>query len=439
MWMPRSQTIPKPEDVCRLSFLSWGFALDATLSPSVPCSEDGKICDSKADSEWEYGWNMVYLCNLCVFLQSIPKQVVLLGFFTTHSNPTGRASAVVSPFGSAGLRSPSASLHHTRNAGLCSGQDSATSNQICSWKRSCHCKSLYYVRGTRVALGLPWGCNVLKACRWMSVGCSCRWRPMIGTSWRSGWAADSLLTWNFCHVKRALHWKGTKQCTASNCQGVSPLYVDLERVVPIVVGESCTTGVSWHWVQHQGASGFMQTKRWMIFKCLRCCKSCPLFLHLAFPNHISDKPLNMWYWYMFVFNRWRFPIHYSSSWRHPESSSLCNSQVLVCKDLQRNVWLRAPGLGGASLDGSGTKGTTINDVQICCVDTSSKSARDLHHTEPQWLCCIRMRRLFFCALNAFQFFFSNDLASWLNSLHSHQHSCQAWHAMKQKSWLKFIE
>ena len=25
----------------------------------------------------------------------------------------------------------------------------------------------------------------------------------------------------------------------------------------------------------------------------------------------------MWYWYMFVFNRWRFPIHYSSSWRHP--------------------------------------------------------------------------------------------------------------------------
>eukprot|EP00434_Breviolum_minutum_P012466 symbB.v1.2.010982.t1/scaffold725.1/size168906/8 len=57
--------------------------------------------------------------------------------------------------------------------------------------------------------------------------------------------------------------------------GVSPLYVDLERVVPIVVGESCTTG------------------------------------------------------------------------------------VLVCKDLQRNVWLRAPGLGGASLDG------------------------DLHHTEPQ--------------------------------------------------------
>ena len=297
--------------------------------------------------------------------------------------------------------------HHciTQEMQLCSGQDSATSNQICSWKRSCHCKSLYYVRGTRVALGLPWGCIVLKACGWMSVGCSCRWRPMIGTSWRSGWAADSLLTWNFCHVKRGLHWKGTKQCTASNCQGVSPLYVDLERVVPIVVGESCTTGVSWHWVQHQGASGFMQTKRWMIFKCLRCCKSCPLFLHLAFPNHISDKPLNMWYWYMFVFNRWRFPIHYSSSWRHPESSSLWNSQVLVCKDLQRNVWLRAPGLGGASLDGSGTKGTTINDVQICCVDTSSKSARDLHHTEPQWLCCIRMRRLFFCELNAFQFFF----------------------------------
>ena len=113
MWMPRSQTIPKPEDVCRLSG-SGGFALDATLSSS----EDVKICDSKADSEWEYGWNMVYLCNLCVFLQWIPKQVVLLGFFTTHSNPTGRASAVVSPFGSAGLRSPSASLHHTRNATL---------------------------------------------------------------------------------------------------------------------------------------------------------------------------------------------------------------------------------------------------------------------------------------------------------------------------------
>ena len=190
---------------------------------------------------------------------------------------------------------------------LCSGQDSATSNQICSGKRSCHCKSLYYVRGTRVALGLRWGCNVLKACGGMCVGCSCRWRPMIGTSWRSGWAADSLLTWNFCHVKRALHWKGTKQCTASNCQGVSPLYVDLERVVPIVVGESCTTGVSWHWVQHQGASGFMQTKRWKSdFQVLEMLQIMSPFFAFSILEPHHDKPLNMWYWYMFVFNRWRF-------------------------------------------------------------------------------------------------------------------------------------
>ena len=96
---------------------------------------------------------------------------------TTHSNPTGRASAVVSPLGSAGLRSPSksASLQTASHKKCNFAQDRIPPPPIKYVPGSGAVIARVYIMYE--ALGLRWGCNVLKACGgmgWMCVGCSCR-------------------------------------------------------------------------------------------------------------------------------------------------------------------------------------------------------------------------------------------------------------------------
>lgn len=71
-------------------------------------------------------------------------------------------------------------------------------------------------------------------------------------------------------------------------QGVSPLYVDLEQVVPVIVGERCVPGVG-------------------------------------------------------ILNPNRMPWEFS------------RTEILTCRDVVRNVRLRAPGIGGAFVDGCASR------------------------------------------------------------------------------------